>query len=912
MKRQWSLFIIFLLFLSACFFVLSAEPNFNGYTIGNIFFKFENKIESISTSKYRLLLRFKEGDQYDYKNIRNSMENLIKTGTIDNIEIRVKARPGRELDIFFLITEKSIIQSIRTREVKKIENQVMVAPLPDFKKSELMGAIYSLRENTYFEESNLQEAIKELKTFLNGKGFFNPQIEPEIKKSSNNKYVNIRLNIFPGFRTRVRHSEYIFSGKNQTLLPIIKKILDSPVYAPVKYEENIGKVYKTLKKLDYYIPEIIVKENFIDEKKTQVDLTVNIELGPQYIFKYEGIKDKTGLIDQIWQKKVFEKWAEKESESRILLDLKNDGYLDASVSSSIMDDKEKETRTILFKVDKKRKYKLGKIFISGNQAMPESRLFSLIHTDDSFYHKYFHLRLKSLLVDREILRLFYYFNGFPTASISTEPRFNNGRADIFFNIKEGKKYTVDMILFEGNHFFAREKLLSFMQTREKNIFVQQRFDEDIEKLRINYIANGYDKVEINSDVTPGTEKTILVRIKEGKPFFMGDLITIGGSSQQRKLIERLFPLKKGEPFNSIKVDEFRSEIENSSLFNEFHLVKIERDPDIYDLLIRINADYSKYYGFGIGWEGRKNIRGTLEYQGRNVFGSYSTLSGLVQLGPKEQSGVISYDTPYFFKTRINSSLKLWADYEIYPSYKFNRFGVGESLIKKLNPNSYIMGALSWYRTELTELEITPHAIDQLHVPFDTTALDFTYVNERRDDPFNPTQGTFFSTDVKIGLPVFEKKYSFVKATWSYQRNFPLFNGGVLTTSMRTGIATGDLSITERFFAGGYNSFRASRKDRLGPIDPNTDNPRGGNALLLFNFEATFPISILPISGFYYTTFIDIGNVYQKAGDFDLTNMKKGIGLSLKYKTRMGPLRFDVAWDMKTWKPEFQIGIGNVF
>ena len=552
------------------------------------------------------------------------------------------------------------------------------------------------------------------------------------------------------------------------------------------------------------------------------------------------------------------------------------------------------------------------MYFQGNRSIPGKELQRIIEIDDTAFEKLHYVRLDSLLLEQEVLRFYYISRGFPSASISIQPKFHGDEADIYFKIDESKKFTVDTILFEGNRFFTSRKLYSLIQTRVNGPFVQQTLYKDIEKLKRIYRSYGFDTIEITPEVSPGTEKSILIRVKEGTAYRMGNLVIIGASVQQRKLIRKLFPLNKNGPFDQLKIDIFKNDIENSAVFNRFKIVKLRREPDMMDILIKANPDRSIFYGFGIGWEEPKRIRGTLEYQQRNVLRSYSTFSAMLQLGTAERRGLLSYDTPYFFKTRMSSSFKLWADNEIYPSYEFYRFGLGETLIKRLTSGSYALASFSWYRTTLRELKITEQGIDQEDKPFDTTALNFSYVLENRDDPFNPSKGSFFSSDLKIGLPVFEKGYSFIKFRWSFQKNFKISKNGTFAASVRNGLAAGDMSITERFFAGGIKTFRGTYRDQLGPMDPVTGNPKGGNALVLFNFETTFPIQLFPISDLYYSIFADIGNVFSTVEAVRLDQMQSAVGFSLKYKTRMGPLRFDVAWDLGTGQPKFHVGIGNVF
>jgi outer membrane protein insertion porin family len=908
------IFLLWLLTLMLAWlpiYLYSVDPMKN-YTIDQIYFKFPRKVESARTSRYKHLIHFKSGDVFNYQHIRKSMDNMYKVGFIDNIEVFVQKKTGSKVDIYFNISNKYLVRDIKV--AIKDNSNVGEYPIPftGFSKRDVKKAIFSLRKDTYFEEEKLDDAVREVNRFLNSHGYFNSKVSHSVLKNTRDITVVVKLFIETGQQTVINRLDFTVTPP-EFRKKIGRFFITHPnpgIYVPFQFDKNIDEAKRFLKQQGYYFPEIMVKEEFLDSSRSQVNLDVRVNYGEQYIFKFVGMKKKMDLISSIWQKKVFEKWAEGESKARILYYLKNKGYLNAEVTSKI--EEKDNVKTITFFVNKKQTYSLGKVYFQGNTSVPEKKLRTIIKTDDLVFDKLFHLRLDPLIVDQAVVRFYYILQGFPSPQILLQPDFHTHKADIHFVIEEGKQFTVESILFEGNRFFNSQALYAFIQTRTNRPFVQQKLTEDIEKLKTIYHSYGFDNIEITVDVSPGNEKSILVHIKEGKQYRLGNLIVVGASTSQRKLLEALFPLKKGDPFDDIKIESFKTDIENKAIFNRFKIVKIEKAPDILDVLINVNPDSSKYYGFGIGWEERKDFRVTLEYQERNIFNSYSTLSFMVQYGLNERRGVLSYDTPYFFRGPLNSSFKIWVDNEIYPSYEFNRYGVGETLISKLTPNSYLLGSLSWYRTELTKLEISPHGVDELKDPFDTTALNLSYVREKRDDSFNPTEGSFFSSNLKLGLPVFEKSYSFVKLLWRYQKNFKILSNGTFAASVRNGLASGDMSITERFFAGGFNTFRGTGRDRLGPRDPETGKPSGGNALILFNFETTFPILILPINDLYYSIFADIGNVYSKVKDISFKYLESAVGLSLKYKTHMGPLRFDVAWNLKTGEPEFHIGIGNVF
>ena len=707
----------------------------------------------------------------------------------------------------------------------------------------------------------------------------------------------------------------------------IKKLLATDQYIPIKFQKQLEKIRNRFKKEKYFFPVIKVNEFFLNETKTRVKLDVSIDAGFSYQFEFKGIGNKIGLISSIWEKKRFEQWAENESRAIILRYLTNKGYIDADVRSSIVESN--GVKTITFVVAKKRQYTLGKVTFSGNASFSSKQLTEVIQSDDDFFSKAFYLKSDSLVVDRELLKYYYHFNGFLNTRVSIVPQLKKRRADIQFTISEGKKITVADVRFAGNRQFTTAELNKVMGTKAKAPFVQQKISEDVERLRQFYFNNGYDEVDINLEISRGMERTVVIKIQEGESFQMGKLIVVGASSDQQGLLTRLFPLKQTAPFDRSLVERYRMEVENSALFNEIKIEKIVRQSRQVDLLVKVIPDRSKYYGFRIGWEERRlgedflaelvqGLRGTLEYQERNIFNTYSSLSAIFQIGiNRKRRLVVSYDTPYFLLQKIDSSFRIWQEDEVYQYFKFNRFGIEESLVKRVTPNSYVFGSLNWYRTELTELDITPSAVDPLNAPFDTISLNLSYVIEERDDPFNPTTGDYFASDLKVGLPIFDQHHSFFKFFMRYQKNFKFLNNGVLAFSLRNGFASGELAVTERFFAGDIRTFRGHSNYRLGPIDEESESkaPSGGKAMLLFNLEATFPLLIIPIEDLYYSVFADVGNVFTNTSDFSLGDLEKAVGLSIKYKTPLGPFRIVVAWNMRGGDAssfEFHWGIGNAF
>lgn len=887
----------------------AAPPPWQNFQVGQILLLNGEQRSDPRLLPYRPLLAIHGGETYQYGHVRKSIENLSRTGVFADIEVKVQSREGRQLDVYFILRNKPVIRALEFSE------------LPGIGKSELRGAIYSLRRKDLYEESKLAKAQEELKSLLKSRGYFNAQISPLVSLSRDRSGCTIQFVITPGRIARIRQLRV--EVNDAQLAKIIRGYFRGDVYyIPGEFAKRIDKTKKLLKKHLYYFPEINAREDFLNPDRSTLDLTVTIACGYKYKFVFRGMKARMALIQDVWERQVFEKWAEEESRARLLNYLKNDGYIDARVTSAITTSG--VDKTILFTVQKNSRYRLGEITIHGNHAVSSEKVREIIKSGDLIFNKLAWLRINSLVADMEVLKLYYYYQGVSPIEIHLEPSFRGRRADIDFVISEGLKYRMENVEFSGNQAFPSPVLYRMIQSKAGTPFVPRLLSGDIDRLQNFYWDKGYDDATINYELSPGLQKSLLIKIDEKLRKKMGELIIIGASASQKNLLKKLFPLSRGQPFSRNRVDAFRSEIENSAIFSEVKLEQIAKDPGTIDMLVKVLPDRSRFYGFGFGWEERRGPRGTVEYQEKNLFNTFTSMAATLQLGVtfsnkrlkvNDRRGILSFDTPYLFKNQITSSFKVWEENEAYPSYQFNRWGLGASFVKNFSEKLFVLGSVKWYRTTLTVLEIPVFGVDQLNQPFDTTALSLSVVNEGRDNPFNPHSGHFFTTELKLGLPVFEKDYTFLKLFWNYQKHYPFLREGTFSFSVKNGLGFGDMSITERFFAGGFHSFRGARNDRLGPINLVKDKPEGGNILLLFNLEASLPSLLIPMENLYYTFFADVGNVFSKSSDFNLKKMERALGFGLKYRTPLGPIRLECAFNLRRAAEQnffIQLVIGNVY
>ena len=105
----------------------------------------------------------------------------------------------------------------------------------------------------------------------------------------------------------------------------------------------------------------------------------------------------------------------------------------------------------------------------------------------------------------------------------------------------------------------------------------------------------------------------------------------------------------------------------------------------------------------------------------------------------------------------------------------------------------------------------------------------------------------------------------------------------------------DLPASERFFAGGDTTVRGFALDQLGTPETLDSNgfPKGGNAVVVLNAELRVPVW----GDLGAATFVDVGNVFARASDLDLTELRPTAGFGLRYRSPIGPLRMDIGFKL---------------
>jgi len=281
----------------------------------------------------------------------------------------------------------------------------------------------------------------------------------------------------------------------------------------------------------------------------------------------------------------------------------------------------------------------------------------------------------------------------------------------------------------------------------------------------------------------------------------------------------------------------------------------------------------------------------------------------------------------------------------------------------INKFSTIDYRFNYRLVKALNVHLNPEEIPLLSLPVRLGEPGFGYIRNKRDNDLETTRGSYLTVDAGVASSYFGSQADFSRILIQYSTYHPFgkkrgsgkelvfarstrvgvenpFGSTVILQPSNFGVSNPTLiPLPERFLMGGGNSHRGFGLNQAGPRDPVTGDPQGGSALFLNTFELRFPPPTLPFVGdnMSFAIFHDMGNVFtdgshmldsllrwhqdkkncgsqalntppvagQGASLCDYNYISHAIGIGIRYKTPVGPVRFDFGYNLNpTVYPNF--------
>jgi outer membrane protein insertion porin family/translocation and assembly module TamA len=179
-----------------------------------------------------------------------------------------------------------------------------------------------------------------------------------------------------------------------------------------------------------------------------------------------------------------------------------------------------------------------------------------------------------------------------------------------------------------------------------------------------------------------------------------------------------------------------------------------------------------------------------------------------------------------------------------------------------------------------------------------SALILEATRNRTDNLLDAKRGYLASLHLEKAGTFLGGSFDYYELTGEGRVYQTIGNAVVLAAQVRGGSvdAQGDPEILvpffKRYFLGGATNLRGWGRFEVSPLS-GFGLPIGGHSFLTLSTEARFPIWSR-LSG---VIFVDGGNVWARAWDFNLNDMRWDAGPGLRYNTPLGPIRLDVGYQL---------------
>jgi len=555
--------------------------------------------------------------------------------------------------------------------------------------------------------------------------------------------------------------------------------------------------------------------------------------------------------------------------------------------------------SVTLQIDEGPRTLVGEIQITGNRAVSTEQLRTVLGSKPGapFY-------LPQLALDRDSLLLTYLNRGYRTADIVVTQAFTDDRTrvDVTFGIREGQQVFVDHVLIIGNEKTGADTIRREVVLKSGDPL---SFDAISESQRKVSGLGLFRRVRITElDHGDNTRRDLLVTVEEAPATSVG---YGGGVEVGRRLVRTSIDEAPSERFEFAPRGFFEIGRRNLwgrnrsiNLFTRLSL-RLRSDPVLTRDGVEPATDFNEY-------------RVLATYRQPHLFAN----ADFVATGYAEQGARTSFD--------------------------FNRKGARAELVRRIRPNLSLSARYSLERTEVFNEsfnDVDQLLIDRLFPQVRLSTISSSLIHDTRDDPVFPTTGGLIGVDGELAARVLGSEVGFIKSFMQgfLYRRLPGRRGIVFATGARLGLAAGfvravprldaagqplvgpngetlvdtldSLPASERFFAGGDTTVRGFSQDQLGTPETLDTNgvPLGGNAVVVLNAELRIPVW----HDIGAVTFVDAGNVFAKVNDFAVGDIRGAMGVGLRYRSPIGPLRFDIGFKLDRQRlPNGQLERPNAF
>jgi outer membrane protein insertion porin family len=596
------------------------------------------------------------------------------------------------------------------------------------------------------------------------------------------------------------------------------------------------------------------------------------------------------------------------------------GYSGMDVVASVEPVSE-QAADVTFEITEGERVRIKTIEFLGNEAFSDEELTDLMETSEKkspwipswrnivALFKGDAAVLKSDALERDLGRIsaYYHNRGYVDAKVG-HPDVRRKDAWLFISIpiEEGDRYGVGNVDIEEDLFKDKQALLAKLETPSQTVFNQEILRQDILKLADLYADEGYAYADVTPKITKDPEKklvNIVLAVNKGPKVTFDRIEIVGNTRTRDKVIRRELRVHEHEPFSASGLRKSRQRLNRLGYFEDINMAPTKGgDEDKMNLEVQVKERPTGMFSIGAGYSSVDKLILMGEVSQRNLLGRGQTLSFRGILGSTTNRYSMSFAEPHFRDTDVSLGFELYNWERDYDDYTKESTGGAVSLGYPFTDNLNLFISPRMDNTTLSNISETASSIIRDSVDINSTRAVSVGLNyDTRDDFYFPNTGWQNTVSVEYAGGPLGGDSAFVKLQGVAGYYHPIWRqligharGGLGYVTEGSG---GKLPVYERFFLGGIDSIRGYKYGRVSPIDSKTEERIGGNYMGYLQLESIFPL--LKDMGLNGVCFLDMGNVWDNNSGYDVSSLRKSVGLGVRWLSPLGPLRIEWGFNIDT-------------
>ena len=905
------------------------------------------------------------GEPLNRDNLRSSIKTLYATGRFATLNVEAEPAGADKVRLVFAVTE-NYFNGVVT---------VDGTPQKGNPKAHQLVAASQLDLGDVFTEDRVVSSVDRMKKIMADNGYYESVVTYTLKPDAANNQMAIDFHVVPGDLARVGAVTIQGdAGIPSEQVRSLTKLKEGARVNTDRVTKALERMRKHYQKNEHLEAQVTLIDRRYHTDTNRLDYVFQVEQGPRVSIATEGdgvSKGKLKKLVPVYQENSVDDDLLNEGRRNIRDYLQTKGYFDASVDVQRHPKPERDQLDIVYKIDPGVKHKLAAVKIEGNKYFDNAAIRERMAVQPaSFVLTNGRFSQPMLAEDVSSIKYLYLANGFLNVKVSAELIDNfEGKKDqmeVLVNIDEGKQTLVGKLSVQGVSGINFERLEPKLSNEEGQPFSEANVATDRDAITYYYYNQGFPNVQFEAAANPDPQNAermnVVYKITEGQRVFVNRVVVTGLDFTRPYIVNRQMRIQDGDPLSQNRMVDSQRRLYNLGLFNEVDMAVqnpegVEPSKDVL-FNLQESKRWTFRYGGGIEFatgnipttnnpQGKTGVSpiGVLEVTRLNLGGRDQTFTFRGRLGLLTRRGLASYDAPRLFhrenwRVIVSALYDNTADVNTFASERLEGAVQAE---QRYNRFTTFLYGLTFQRVKIdpNSLVIDPTLIALYSKPVFIAMPVFTGVRDRRDDPINPTKGSYnalnlglatsaLGSETNFGRVLFDNStyYTFHK-NWVFARRtqvgiekpYGTNNFIVLPPDSNLPVEATQIPLPELFFAGGSNSLRGFSINQAGPRDQQTGYAIGGQGLFVNNLELRTPPVLLPYVGnnLGFVFFHDMGNVFDTANHIisgmltfnqpsiapcatpgsktqcNFNYNAQAVGVGVRYKTPVGPVRFDLGY-----------------